>query len=133
MDARRRWQRFFRFAALWNVMIAVPFLLFEDQIRASLGMRPPDYRLISQMLFAFVGLLGWAYHRVSLDLTRNHDIVRLGILGKLVAGGLSLVHAALGNIPWLLALPGAGDLVFAAFFLKFLLEAQTGGPGALAD
>lgn len=119
------WVRFFRVAAVYNVAVGGPFLVAEGPIREFLGMTPVVYPVFSQMLFAFVILLGWGYWMVAEAPERNRDIVKLGIAGKLIAATLCIGHAATGGIPVLLAVPGAGDLVFVVGFVQFLRKHPT--------
>jgi hypothetical protein len=119
-DVSEGWVRFFRVAAAYNVAVGLPFLVAEGAIREFLGMTPAVYPIFSQMLFAFVVLLGWGYWMVAEAPERNRDIVKLGVAGKLVAAALCIFYAATGAIPVALAAPGVGDLVFVAFFVKYL-------------
>lgn len=119
-DVSAGWVRFFQVAAAYNVAVGLPFLVAEGALREFLGMTPAVYPIFSQMLFAFVVLLGWAYWRIAVAPRRNRDLVKLGIAAKLVAAALCVGHAATGGIPLALAAPGVGDLVFVVGFVWFL-------------
>jgi len=77
----------------------------------------------------FLGLafvFGLGYYRVSRDLTKNYEIVKMGILGKLIVFiGLTWAGAT-GQVHWILIVPGIVDLVFAILYIEFLMTSEKG-------
>jgi hypothetical protein len=115
------WQRVFRIKGVWNCVVSVGFLLGDDVLRDWLQIPRPDpiYRaLFLALAFAF----GLGYWWVGRDLDKNHDIIRMGILGQLSV--FTIVAYAVGfmqpPLPWPYLLPAIIDLVFAVAFLAFL-------------
>jgi len=71
-------------------------------------------------LFVF----GLGYYWVSRDLSRNRDLVKLGVVGKPLVFVVFLGHAFIKEIPVLLVAPSVVDLLFGALFLEFLLRTR---------
>ena len=67
-------------------------------------------------------LLGVGYYWVAKDVSRNHAIAKLGMIGKLAVFSIFLGHSIGGDIPFALAAPAVIDLVFAVLFLEFLVR-----------
>jgi hypothetical protein len=71
---------------------------------------------------SLVFVFGIGYYWVSKDLSKNHDIVKLGIIAKITVFLIFPYHYLIGNMPLLIALFGVVDLIFAILFLKFLMN-----------
>jgi hypothetical protein len=54
------------------------------------------------------------------NIYRNIDIVKLGIIFKVVYTGLSFYHVFAENIPGIFAVFGFLDIIFIVFFIFFL-------------
>jgi hypothetical protein len=103
-------------AALWNALaaVAVLFLINKGNLRTAL-------EAISQELrAACLATFGLGYYWVSRDLSKNHDLVRLGAMGKLLVFVVFFGHLILGNITLRLVLPSLVDLLFGILFLELL-------------
>jgi hypothetical protein len=61
---------------------------------------------------------------VSADLSRNRDLVKLGVIGKPLVFLVFLGHAVMKEIPALLVAPSLVDLLFGVLFLEFLLRTR---------
>ncbi len=113
-----RWM--FVAGALWNWVATLVLALGYRWIFPLFGMTLPRYPVFFLLFLALAFVYGIGYYWVSRDLDRNHDIVRLGILGKiLVFIGLGW-GAAAGDLSFLLAGAGLVDLVFACLYMEFL-------------
>ena len=121
--ARYRW--LFIVAALWNWLVALISLVADEEIRSVLRMPPSADSLNLHLSVSCICLLGIGYYWVAKDVTRNHAIVKLGIIGKVAVFSILLGHAIRGEIPYALASPGVIDLVFAVLFLEFLIRIRS--------
>ena len=118
--ARYRW--LFFAAAWWNWLVAAASLFGDSYIRTALSMRPSVDALSLQLSISCICLLGIGYYWVAKDVSKNHAIVRIGLIGKLAVFSIFLGHAIAGNIPYAFAAPTVIDLIFAILFLEFLLH-----------
>ena len=79
-----------------------------------------NYPAFSQAAAAFVFVMGVGFYFVYLNLYRNIDIVRLGIVFKLVYTALAFYYVFAGGMPWIFSLFGFLDLTFVVLFIFFL-------------
>lgn len=121
MRSPNYFKRLFQVGALWNFAAAFELLFLQKYIFEFLGMGPLAHPMFYQLFCLAVLLFGIGYWLVSRDLARNHDIVRLGVAGKVLVFGFTLYYAAVGSLPWLWVATGFGDLVFAGLFIHFLI------------
>ena len=125
MQNQKYFKRLFQVGAIWNIAAGIEMLLFQEMIFNFLGMAPLGHPIFYQFFCLAVLLFGIGYWLVSRDLTRNHDIVRLGVAGKVLVFGFTLYHAGIGRLPWLWVITGFGDLLFAGLFIHFLIAFRT--------
>ncbi|NOZ95293.1 MAG: hypothetical protein GXP47_11255 [Acidobacteria bacterium] len=130
MPKREYYTRLFLVGAIWNWVAAATFMVGYPLIFPALRMPPPTYPVFFLMFLALCFIFGNGYHWVSRDLGRNHGIVRLGIIGKLIVfAGLAWAGLT-GQIHPILVLPGVVDLVFAFLYVGFLRTAARAGGSA---
>jgi hypothetical protein len=123
-ESRTRYYRgLFLAAAAWNAFAAgaVLFLLTDTKFRTRMGISNPADPLSLQLLASCLLLFGLGYCWVGRALEKNHGLVKLGVIGKIVVFILFSGHALAGTIPVILAVPSVVDLLFAALFLEFLV------------
>jgi hypothetical protein len=125
MQRERYYRNFFVVAALWNWIATVPFFFAYGPIFAFLGMSMPIYPGNLQLFLSLAFVFGIGYYWVSRNLM-NLEIVKMGIVGKIFVFLLLLYYSIIGNIPWLLVLPGIVDLIFAILFIEYLLRVKRG-------
>jgi hypothetical protein len=113
-------------AAIWNLLSAgaVLFLLTDASFRREMGFPGPADSISLQLLAACLFVFGLGYYWVSQDLSRNRDLVKLGVVGKPLVFLVFLGHAFIKEIPVLLVAPSVVDLLFGALFLEFLLRTR---------
>jgi hypothetical protein len=113
-------------AAIWNLLsaIAVLFLLTDPSFRREMGFPGAGDRISLQLLAACLFVFGLGYYWVSLDLSRNRDLVKLGVIGKPLVFLVFAGNALAREIPVLLVAPSVVDLLFGALFLEFLLRTR---------
>lgn len=124
MDQKSYYKWLFIIAALWNLGASVQFFFWHDPIFALLNMKALNYPAIMQLAMVLVFVFGIGYYWVSRDLSKNHDIVRLGIVAKMLVFFIFSYHYLSGNMPLLIALCGVVDLLFALLFIEFLRSAR---------
>ncbi|HZV87814.1 MAG TPA: hypothetical protein VFF95_09720 [Candidatus Binatus sp.] len=111
-------------AAVWNMLAAgaVLFLLSDAKVRGEMGFPGPPDTIGLQLLASCLFVFGLGYYWVSRDLSRNRDLVKLGVIGKPLVFVVFFGHALAKEIPMLLVIPSMVDLLFGALFLEFLLR-----------
>ena len=122
MERKSYYKWLFIIGALWNWAAGIQFFFWYDQVFAHLNMMPLNYPAIMQLAMSLVFVFGIGYYWVSKDLSKNHDIVKLGIIAKFLVFMIFSYHYLIGNMPLLIALCGVVDLIFAILFLKFLMN-----------
>jgi hypothetical protein len=128
-EARSAYYRgMFVAAAIWNLISAacVIFALTKPSARAELGFPGTPDAIALQLLAGCLFVFGLGYYWVSQDLTRNRDIVKLGVAGKPLVFLVFAWHAFMKDISMMLLLPSVVDLLFGALFLEFLLRTREG-------
>jgi len=83
-------------------------------------MQALNYPATMQLAMALVFVFGIGYYWVSKDLSKNHDIVKLGIIAKILVFLIFSYHYLFGNMPLMIALFSVVDLIFAILFIEFL-------------
>jgi hypothetical protein len=112
----------FFIGALWNWGAALLFvgLFFINKNLLELFLKVPEsmlwYFIVSGAIFIF----GLGYYYISKDVERNRDIIKMGIIGKVMVFLLFLIYVIKGDITWLLFMAGCVDLVFAVLFKQVL-------------
>jgi hypothetical protein len=125
--ARARYYRWvFLGAAVWNMLAAgaVLFLLTNAKFRQETGFPGPADRISSQLLASCLLVFGLGYYWVSRDLSRNRDLVLMGLIGKPIVFLVFLGPAVAGEIPIRLVFPSIVDLLFGVLFLEFLVRTR---------
>jgi hypothetical protein len=125
----RYYQWLFITAAIWNLLSAgsVLFLLADASFRREMGFPGLPDTISLQLLGCCLFVFGLGYYWVSRDLSRNRDLVKLGVIGKPLVFLVFLGHALVKEIPVLLVAPSTVDLLFGVLFLEFLLRTRGKG------
>ena len=116
------WKRFFVFCGIWNLLIVgLPMALTPSFVASTSGLALPagDW-LFVRMAGLIIATFGVGYFMVSSDLDRHRSIVTLGLIGKIAVGAMFAIYWLDGTISFRAFLTGASDLIFAAFFWRFL-------------
>ena len=121
MERMKYYKNLFFIGAIWNWAMTTPFFFFYKPIFSFLGMKEPVYPGNLQLFLALAFIFGLGYYWVSRDLENNDNIVKMGILGKTAVFVLMMYYVIIGNVHWIMIFPGVGDLIFAGFFVEFLL------------
>ena len=123
MKKESYYKKLFLIGAIWNFTAGLQFFFLHRQIFSILGIPPVQDALYIEFFAMSVLLFGLGYYWVSKDLTQNHDIVKLGIIGKILVFATTIFHYIFHDCTHIvLVLGGVGDLIFAVFFIKFLKD-----------
>jgi hypothetical protein len=121
----RFWQWFFLLAAVWNFLGAgVAFWDLEANAREfyltpDSALHPILY-LNLQILWWTVFTFGLGYLLVAYNPKKNHGIIAIAALGKLMVGCLWIRGYWVGLVSEVAFLGGVGDVLFALVFWHFL-------------
>jgi len=114
------YKKMFFIGALWNWSVSLSFALGYKILFPLFGMNLPNYLVFFMMFLGLVFVYGIGYFWVSRDINKNHDIVRMGIIGKLIVFVALLWAWLAGEVPVILVGAGIIDLIFTILFIKFL-------------
>ena len=117
----------FLIAAIYDLILGVLFFFFYKSIFSYFDIPLPVYPMYLQMAAAFVIAMGVGYYFIYLNLYRNIDLVKLGVVYKLAYGGLTsyFYFANLAHITFFYF--AILDFIFLIFFLGFLNYAKKDG------
>jgi hypothetical protein len=125
MPSTKEYKTFFTIAAIWNLGAAVLFVgmaLFSHQLlRLFLNIIPESF-LWFYLFMSLVATFGLGYYWTGQDVAMNRDIIKMGIIGKLLVFILATGGWLTGVITILTAGAGTVDLLFAILFIRILLK-----------
>ncbi|MFH1134384.1 MAG: hypothetical protein V1735_07915 [Nanoarchaeota archaeon] len=117
----------FLVAAIYDLLLGLAFFLFYEPVYVFFHITVPPYPMYLQMAAAFVIAMGVGYYFIYRNLYRNIDLVKLGIVYKLVYSGLTsyFYFSNLANVTffWFAII----DATFLALFVWFLVYAKKEG------
>jgi hypothetical protein len=120
MNNPMTWKYIFQLKAAINWIEALALLFADRWIRELLGEKPltnPEYL---QLFVVLVFVIGIGYWWVSQDISRNREIVKLGIYAQCSVFVVLAYQTLVGNVHPLYLMPGVIDLIFAILFGLFL-------------
>ena len=130
MNKSTYYKRLFFIAGLWNLGAAIPAWLgtifMPDLMSGIFGMAPSTVPFFSHAMFGFIVTFGIGYFIVSCDITKNHGIVMLGIIAKVLYFIDCVITFALKQANIQLLLTGIVDIIFVCLFIEFLLSVRKG-------
>ena len=116
----RYYRLVFKISAIWNFLMAGVFLLFYEAIFERFDMHTPQMVGWHHMTWAMIAIFGYGYWQVSRNLYRNHEIVKLGIMGKATFFGLFTWLLFHGGVHFVVWFGSVGDLICGLLFAGFL-------------
>jgi hypothetical protein len=120
MDNPTTWKYIFQLKAAINWIESLALLFADRWIREVLGQEPltnPEYL---QLFVVLVFVIGIGYWWVGNDISRNHDLIKLGIYAQSSVFVVLAYQTLVGNVHPLYLIPGVIDLIFAILFGLFL-------------
>jgi len=120
MNNPMTWKYIFQLKAGINWIESLALLFADRWIRELLGEKPltnPEYL---QLFVVLVFVIGIGYWWVSQDISRNREIVKLGIYAQCSVFVVLAYQTLIGNVHPLYLIPGVIDLIFAILFGLFL-------------
>jgi hypothetical protein len=114
------WKYIFLSKAVINWVESVVLLFTDPWIRDFLGQEPlanPEYL---HLFVVLVFIIGIGYWWVGQDISRHHDIVKLGLYAQYSVFVVLAYHTLVGKLHPFYLIPGVIDLVFAILFSLFL-------------
>lgn len=120
MNNQRNWKYIFQIKAVINWVESVFLLLFDQWIRELLGEKPLINTEYSHLFLVLVFVIGIGYWWVSNDISRNHGIVKLGIIAQSWVFLVLAYHTFVNTLHPFYLIPGVIDLTFAILFGIFL-------------
>jgi hypothetical protein len=116
----------FGVAAVYDTFLGIIFFIFYKSIYFILNIQLPDNPAYLQLSSAFVLVQGISYFFVYKNLKRNIDIVKVGIIYKIIYTAVAFYYWGIGGLPHsIFALFGFLDLIFVVFFALYLIDYNT--------
>ena len=110
-------------ATIYDLVLGFVFFFFYQNIFNLFGIPLPDNPSYAHLSAAFVFVQGLSYWFVYLNLKRNIDIVKVGLVYKIVYTAVAFFHWGRGTLPHpMFALFGFTDLIFIALFALYLKD-----------
>ena len=117
----KSYRNLFLVAALYDFILGCVFFIALPSLFENIFKIPaPNYPAFFQAAAAFVFVMGVGFYFVYLNMYRNIDIVKLGIVFKLVYTGLAFYYVFVEKFPWIFSVFGFLDLIFIVFFVFYL-------------
>jgi hypothetical protein len=124
MPREEYYKKMFFIGAIWNWVATLTFAIGWKFLFPLFGMAFPNYLVFYMMFLGLAFVYGIGYFWVSRDISRNHDIVRMGIIGKMIVFVSMLLAWIGGEIPIIVVGSGVVDLIFAILFIEFLMTCR---------
>lgn len=110
-------------AALYDCILGLVFFFLHGPIFEVLEIVPPDNLSYIHLTAAYVFVQGVGYWFVAFNMTRNVDLVKLGIVYKVIYIGIAIYYVAAGDLlsavfAWFAVCDVAFLLLFGAFLFK---------------
>ncbi len=112
----------FFIGAIWNWLATLSLALGYKWCFPLFKMDLPQYPVFLILFLGLASIFGLGYYWVSMDISQNHDIVKLGIIGKIFVFVALLSAGITGQVAWALVGGGVVDLIFAVLYIEFLIS-----------
>ena len=125
MEKKQYYKFLFIIGAIWNICAGGLFLILSltgNEGFVITGMEIPPSLFFFHVMIAWVLVLGVGYLMVGLNLDENHGIALLGAVAKIIFFLLTVIYMAIGHANINIVLIGTVDLIFAIFFIEFVLN-----------
>ena len=127
--AINRFKTLFLVAALYDAILGAAFFLFYEPIYRMLGAELPANASYLHLSAGFVFVQGIGYWFVFRDMLRNTDLVKVGVVYKVIYTGVVFYYLAAGQLPHAtFAWFAVCDILFIVGFMWFLALARPAAP-----
>jgi len=116
----------FLIASIYDFILGFLFFFFYGVIFNYFNIPIPDYPMYLQMAAAFVIAMGVGYYFIYRNMYRNIDLVKLGIVYKIVYSGLTSYFYLINLAHVVFFYFAAIDFIFLVMFVWFLVYAKKG-------
>ena len=127
MQTEKSYKTFFTVAALWNFSAALLFVfmaMFSHKLLGFFLNIIPESFLWYYLFLALVFGYGLGYYWTGQDVRMNRNIIKMGIIGKMLVFILLTGGWLNGVVTILAAGAGAVDLVFTILFIQVLIRTK---------
>ncbi len=125
----RGFRALFLVAALYDLVLGAAFFLFFRSIFDALQVPLPNNTSYIHLTAGFVFVQGIGYWLVYRNMSRNVDLVRVGVVYKAIYSGVAFYYLAIGQLPGgIFAWFAVCDVLFLLGFVRFLFRVQRAGP-----
>jgi hypothetical protein len=118
----------FIIAGIWNlgagIICWIGGVLMPDVFFKMFNMPLPSSLFPFHAMFWFIFAFGIGYIIVSRDINKNHGIILIGMLAKILFFIDCIITLILKEANIMLLGTGVVDLIFAILFIEFLLKAK---------
>jgi hypothetical protein len=119
------WKPFFLVAAAYDGILGAAFFLFYQPLFHALSISLPNNTSYIHITAAYIFVQGLSYWFVYRNPLRNVDIVKVGIVYKLIYCGLAIYYLAIGQLlSAIFAWFAVSDFVFLVLFARFVMLAS---------
>jgi hypothetical protein len=130
MKIAKYYKTLFLIAALWNlgagILCWAGCVFMPDMFFKMFGMPVPTSLFPFHAMFWFIIAFGIGYWRVSCDITKNHGIIFIGLIAKILFCIDCIITIVSKEANIMLLGTGIIDLIFAGLFIEFSLRAKKG-------
>jgi hypothetical protein len=127
--AAKRFRTLFLVAAWYDAILGAAFFLLYGPIFRMLGAELPSNTSYIHLSAGFVFVQGVGYWLVARDMMRNTDLVKVGVIYKVIYSGVVFWYLAIGQLPHVtFAYFGVFDVLFIVGFVRFLVLARPAAP-----
>ncbi len=120
-------KKLFLIAAIYDFILGFGFLFLYKSVYSYFNITLPVYPMYLQLSAAFVFAMGIGYYFIYKNLYRNIDLVKLGIVYKLVYAGFAIYFFVAGLAHILFLWFGIFDIIFLVLFVYFFSYAKKDG------
>jgi len=111
----------FLIASIYDFFLGIIFFLFYKSVFSYFDIMLPSQPMYLQLSAAFVIAMGVGYYFVYKNLYRNVDLVKLGIVYKVVYSSLAIYFYFIGLAHTIFFLFAMFDIIFLILFVGFLI------------
>jgi hypothetical protein len=123
LDRVRYHKLLFTAAAIWNCGLAIVFGALSRLVPDAftmVGLQTPLTFLWFDTFLAFIFSLGLGFYFVSLDMMKNHGLIKMAIFWKVAVFSVALLHFISGDASLWVILISSIDLLFGILFTEDL-------------